>query len=210
MTSRALKQFLCRTMAVLCTLALLIPASALADSPGAGRADPTNEKPIPAPYEAIPYSQIEDRLREIEANSSRVKVEVLGQSAGGRDLFLVTVSDPEALGRLGKYQAIRHTMLTDPEKALDMIEAEAREGSPNLIEVGSGASPVGSRAANGWRRRRRRNWSKRSGSGVRELATCNCTRAPWGSNWINRPSSAWPLSPSMAQAGGTGDGAGAG
>ncbi|UCF90936.1 MAG: succinylglutamate desuccinylase/aspartoacylase family protein, partial [Desulfobacterales bacterium] len=57
-----------------------------------------------------------------EVNSNRVKVDVIGQSAGGRNLFLVTVSAPEAMGRLGQYQAIRNTMLKDPEKAQEMID----------------------------------------------------------------------------------------
>jgi murein tripeptide amidase MpaA len=51
-----------------------------------------------------------------------VRVEVIGQSAGGRDLFLAIVSAPEALGRLGQYQAIRQAMLKDPEKAQEMID----------------------------------------------------------------------------------------
>ena len=73
-------------------------------------------------YDSILYCQIGPRLHEIEQNSNRIKVDVIGQSAGGRDLYLVTLSDPEAMGRLGRYQAIRHTMLEDPEKAQAMIE----------------------------------------------------------------------------------------
>ena len=49
-------------------------------------------------------------------------MDVIGQSAGGRNLFLVTLSDPQAMGRLGQYQAIRNTMLKDPEKAQEMID----------------------------------------------------------------------------------------
>jgi len=73
-------------------------------------------------YDSILYSEIAPKLREIEVNSNRVKVDVIGQSAGGRNLFLVTVSAPEAIGRLGQYQAIRNTMLKDPEKAQAMID----------------------------------------------------------------------------------------
>lgn len=73
-------------------------------------------------YDSILYCQIGPRLHEIEQNSNRIKVDVIGQSAGGRDLYLVTLSDPEAMGRLGRYQVIRHTMLEDPEKAQAMIE----------------------------------------------------------------------------------------
>jgi len=81
------------------------------------------EEEAPPPYEtAIPYSQIASKLRDIEVNSNRVKVDVIGQSAGGRDLFLVTLSAPEAMGRLGRYQAIRNTMLKDPAKAQEMID----------------------------------------------------------------------------------------
>lgn len=82
---------------------------------------PEEENPSPY-YDSILYSEIGPKLREIEVSSDRVKVDVIGQSAGGRDLFLVTLSDPEAFGRLGQYQAIRKTMLKDPEKAQEMIE----------------------------------------------------------------------------------------
>jgi hypothetical protein len=83
--------------------------------------EPEEENPSPY-YDSILYSEIAPRLREIEVNSNRVKVEVIGQSAGGRDLFLVTLSAPEAMGRLGQYQAIRQTMLKDPGKAQEMID----------------------------------------------------------------------------------------
>ena len=82
---------------------------------------PEEENPSPF-YDSILYSEIAPKLREIELNSNRVNVDVIGQSAGGRDLFLVTLSDPEAMGRLGQYKAISKTMLKDPEKALNMIE----------------------------------------------------------------------------------------
>jgi hypothetical protein len=84
-------------------------------------AEPEEENPSPF-YDSILYSEIAPKLREIEVNSNRVKVEVIGQSAGGRNLFLVTLSAPEAMGRLGQYQAIRQTMLKDPEKAQRMID----------------------------------------------------------------------------------------
>ena len=85
--------------------------------------DVETEDEVPSTqYDSILYSEIAPRLHEIELNSNRVMVEVIGQSAGGRDMYLVTLSDPKALGRLGQYQAIRRTMLTDPAKAQDMIE----------------------------------------------------------------------------------------
>jgi len=110
-----------RFIAVLCIVALVVPASAVAGAPRQSTLLQGRDI-VGVPYDAIPYSEISAKLQEIESNSNRVRVDVIGQSAGGRDLFLVTLSDPEAMGRLGKYQAIRRLMLTDPEKAQDMIE----------------------------------------------------------------------------------------
>ena len=121
MDNRTSKHMQWRIIAILCIVALLVPASAVAGSPR--QWDVLLDSDIKGvPYDAIPYSEIPAKLREIESNSNRVRVDVIGQSAGGRDLFLVTLSDPEAMGRLGKYQAIRNMMLRDPEKAQDMIE----------------------------------------------------------------------------------------
>jgi len=115
-------------LAILCIAMLIAPASVMASPPAAPPSQgpwwdvvPEDENPSPD-YDSILYSEIAPRLREIEVNSNRVKVEVIGQSAGGRNLFLVTVSTPEAMGRLGQYQAIRQTMLKDPEKAQEMID----------------------------------------------------------------------------------------
>ncbi len=117
-----------RLFLVILSLAILLaPASVVASPPTA----PSSQGPWwdvpPEPYE-VPlsdngylYSQIPARLREFETTSNRVRVEVIGQSAGGRNLFLVTVSAPEAFGRLSQYQAIRNTMLKDPESAQEMI-----------------------------------------------------------------------------------------
>ena len=111
-------------LSILCVVVLLVPSSMLARADDGGHwwiVEPEEENPSPY-YDSILYSEIAPKLREIEVNSNRVQVEVIGQSAGGRNLFLVTLSAPEALGRLGQYQAIRNTMLTDPEKAQEMID----------------------------------------------------------------------------------------
>ncbi len=115
-------------LALACVLILTIPAGVLASPPDRAsppghwwQVEPEPENPSPS-YDSILYSEIAPKLYEIVSNSNRVKVEVIGQSAGGRNLFLVTLSAPEAMGRLGTYQAIRKTMLEDPEKAQEMIE----------------------------------------------------------------------------------------
>jgi len=114
-------------VAIVCISLLVFPIGALASPAqlqGSGpwwEVVPEEENPSPF-YDSILYSEIAPRLREIEVNSNRVKVDVIGQSAGGRNLFLVTLSAPEAMGKLGQYQAIRQTMLKDPEKTQEMIE----------------------------------------------------------------------------------------
>jgi hypothetical protein len=110
-------------LVVICVILLIAPLGALASPNGGPWWDVEPEEENPSDYyDSILYSEIAPKLREIEVNSNRVKVEVIGQSAGGRDMFLVTLSDPQAMGRLGQYQAIRNTMLKDPEKAQEMID----------------------------------------------------------------------------------------
>ena len=107
--------------ALLCMIIVMAVGSVAAGNGNWWDVEPEEENPSNQ-YDSILYSEIAPKLREIEKNSNRVKVEVIGQSAGGRNLFLVTLSAPEAMGRLGQYQAIRNTMLKDPEKAQEMIE----------------------------------------------------------------------------------------
>ena len=74
------------------------------------------------PDNPIDYSEIGPKLREIEKNSSRVRVEVMAQSAGGRDIYLVTITSTDGLGRLGHYKQIRRLMTHNPERAQSTIE----------------------------------------------------------------------------------------
>jgi hypothetical protein len=103
-------------------LGMLVASGPVAASPGGNWWDVTPEQENPSPfYDSILYSEIGPKLREIELNSNRVRVEVAGQSAGGRDLYLAVVSAPEAMGRLGAYQAINAMMVKDPARAQQMI-----------------------------------------------------------------------------------------
>jgi hypothetical protein len=110
-------------IAILCAIVVL-PVSVAAAPPAQHpwwEVVPEDERPSPQ-YDSILYSEIAPRLRQLMLDSNRVHVEVIGQSAGGRDMFLVTVSDPQTLGRLGPYKAISQTMLKDPALAQEMID----------------------------------------------------------------------------------------
>ncbi|MDM8523160.1 M14 family zinc carboxypeptidase [Desulfococcaceae bacterium HSG8] len=104
--------------AVLCIAMLLVPAGAAASDWW----DVTPEEEIPAElYDSVLYSEIPSILHEAETNSDRVKVEVIGQSAGGRNLFLATIASGGARDRL-KYFRFYRMMSRDPEKAFQMLD----------------------------------------------------------------------------------------
>ncbi len=94
--------------------------------PGANGTDWWNVVPepeTPSPYyNSIPYSEIPRKLREIQLGSRRVRVEVMGRSAGGRNLFLATVTGPGTSGRFGRYKYLRKAMIQDPERALRNLD----------------------------------------------------------------------------------------
>lgn len=47
----------------------------------------------------VPYHAIAPRLNALQKSSDRVSAEIVGKSAGGRDLYLVTVTAPETRPR---------------------------------------------------------------------------------------------------------------
>ncbi|MCM3573548.1 hypothetical protein M3172_10170 [Mesobacillus subterraneus] len=73
-------------------------------------------------YDFMKFSQIGDKLEQIEKQSNRVKVEVKGQSSTGQPLYVVTIAAPDSQGKFGKIQALRKQMFKNPGKAQDWIE----------------------------------------------------------------------------------------
>jgi hypothetical protein len=72
-------------------------------------------------YEFVKFSQIGTKLKAIEKQSNRVKVEVRGTSADGHPLYVVTIADPTTKGKYGKIQSLRKQMFKNPGKAQDWI-----------------------------------------------------------------------------------------
>jgi len=74
----------------------------------------------------IPWYAIGCTLAEIQAQSSgRMEVKVLGQSALGRDMYLVTINaldTPQQRKDFQTWQNIRKIALTEPERAQDMLD----------------------------------------------------------------------------------------
>ncbi len=107
---------------------LMVPASAMAKKGGNNWWDVKCEVENPSDdYDSMLYCEIAPKLHEIEMNSDRVTVEVIGQSEAGRNLFLATVTNPmdkKKKGKKdkGKHKDLRKLMIDDPEKALEYIE----------------------------------------------------------------------------------------
>lgn len=78
---------------------------------------PEPETNVDLPPGLIAYHEIAPRLNEIAASSDRVHLEVMGQSSQGRDLYLVTVAEPDTLRTLAAHKQIRDLMLSDPAAA---------------------------------------------------------------------------------------------
>jgi hypothetical protein len=72
-------------------------------------------------YDFVKFSQIGTKLKDIEKQSNRVKVEVRGHSADGHPLYVVTIADPTTQGKFGKIQSLRKQMFKNPGKAQDWI-----------------------------------------------------------------------------------------
>ncbi|VEF48278.1 LPXTG cell wall surface protein, zinc carboxypeptidase [Bacillus freudenreichii] len=84
-------------------------------------------------YNFVKYSQLEAKLKEITKDSNRVTIEKRGVSSDGFDMLVVTVSDPQAKGKFGKYQAIRKQMFNNPDKAQAFIDKHPDLKIPVMI-----------------------------------------------------------------------------
>lgn len=107
--------------------ALVLVVVLLAAVPVAAVAQPGGSGPLPIPESEvnpslppglIQYSDIAAELNDIATRSDRVTVEVFGQSAGGRDLYLATVADPSV--DIRRMKALRRLMLIDPARAQEL------------------------------------------------------------------------------------------
>jgi hypothetical protein len=65
----------------------------------------------------IPYHDIARKLNDLQAASDRVSAEVVGHSALGRDLYLVTVTAPETAAEAARQDRWRDLIESDPRAA---------------------------------------------------------------------------------------------
>lgn len=55
----------------------------------------------------VPYHEIAPKLNDLQAASDRVSAEVIGETARGRDVYLVTVTSPESAGEARRQEQLR-------------------------------------------------------------------------------------------------------
>lgn len=119
--------------AVLSATALLLayltfwaaPAAAEIEPPWCGTPEPDAAEALPSDpplnFPHIPYYAIGCTLEEIEAESDgRMSIEVIGQSATGRDMFLVTINARHSRDQrkaFANWNKLRRDALTRPAKA---------------------------------------------------------------------------------------------
>lgn len=83
----------------------------------------TAETEYPLPRNAVLYSEIESQLKALEAkNPNLMDYEVIGRSAGGKDLYLVTISDAAGMKNLTRYQKFMQDAVNSPEKAKTALQ----------------------------------------------------------------------------------------
>ncbi|MCP4346152.1 MAG: hypothetical protein GY795_11585 [Desulfobacterales bacterium] len=109
--------------AILFAVVFFAPTLVMAGPPAGNWWDVVPEDEVPCPnYDSILYSEIAPKLHEIDLKTDRMKVEVMGQSAGGRNLFLVIMSSAENIKWINYYKRFSRIMSEDPERALVMID----------------------------------------------------------------------------------------
>ncbi|MDT0328297.1 M14 family zinc carboxypeptidase [Nocardiopsis lambiniae] len=64
-----------------------------------------------------PYHELAPTLNDLMETSDRVSAEVIGTSTRGRDLYLVTVTEPENRARADRQRRMRELISDDPERA---------------------------------------------------------------------------------------------
>ncbi|KFF95640.1 peptidase M28 [Streptomyces scabiei] len=106
--------------------ALTAPVADLADTAGSGRGYPREQVLSPDPENPAdkslklgltPYHAIAPKLNALQGLGDRVSVEIAGRSAGGRRLYLVTVTAPETARQARDQARMRELIEESPQLA---------------------------------------------------------------------------------------------
>ncbi|MEU4745191.1 M14 family zinc carboxypeptidase [Actinosynnema sp. NPDC023658] len=83
----------------------------------------------------VPYHSLAPRLNDLQSRSDRVSVEVVGHSAVGRDLYLVTLTAPESPAETRRQEAWRDEIENAPESAAGDVLLRAAYKAPVWVNA---------------------------------------------------------------------------
>ncbi|ANS78722.1 hypothetical protein SGUI_1326 [Serinicoccus hydrothermalis] len=121
-----------------------VTATPLAAHPGDGgaypRQEPLPEPPVDEDDAAIKlgltaYHDVSRRLNAAMEGSDRVSAEVIGTTAGDRDLVLVTLTAPESRGQARQQQRLRDLITEDPARAARDRQVQRRYKLPVFVNA---------------------------------------------------------------------------
>ncbi|PZF81628.1 M14 family zinc carboxypeptidase [Jiangella anatolica] len=123
------------------TPSLLSRAPSTDDLPGQPSDDvivdvPVNPNDASIPLNLTPYHAIPPAVRALQ-ESDRVSVEIIGQSAGGRDLHLVVVTSPMTDAEWTEWQRLSDLRTEDPDAAIAAMQAGAYDDWKSPLFVNS-------------------------------------------------------------------------
>jgi hypothetical protein len=154
------------------------PAAAQIEPPWCGTPEPDAAEALPSDpplnFPHIPYYAIGCTLEEIQAESDgRMRIDVIGPSATGRDMFLVTINALDSRYQrkaFANWKQVRRDALTKPAKAQKALRKfDGQVKVPLFIQAGSTATSTRASTRTCGRSRRspplptgRTRWSTRS------------------------------------------------
>ncbi|MGW9347773.1 M14 family zinc carboxypeptidase [Nocardiopsis flavescens] len=110
-----------------------------ADAPYPRRAELPVHPEDPADHSVklglTPYHDLAPALNDLMDDSDRVSAEVVGTSTRGRDLYLVTVTEPENRARADAQRRMRELIADDPERAARDRTLADRYKTPVLVNA---------------------------------------------------------------------------
>ncbi|MEL7564372.1 MAG: M14 family zinc carboxypeptidase [Dehalobacterium sp.] len=82
------------------------------------------------------YSEISEALRELqEKNEPLMKVDIIGRSAEGRELYLVTITGEKGMSRLEEFRAFMVQAVKAPDRALSILANGLDQKVPVFINA---------------------------------------------------------------------------
>lgn len=82
------------------------------------------------------YSEIPAALKELQGkNENIMKIDIIGQSSEGRDLYLVTITNEEGMACLEKYREFMVQAVQDPDHALSLLASDIDQRVPVFINA---------------------------------------------------------------------------